>query len=176
MTKLFSVLHLNVRSLNQNFESLKELQTTNKFDFKSICLTEIWCKGDPTLFNLENYISIKQVRKHGRGDGICVFIHNSLTFKLRSDLGTSRNDVTCHRDKKIKYIINQLVNYIINQPAGDFKQNETYLENFFDKMKNSNKAIYTVDDTNLNLIDYETNIKVKNCLNFLFQKNYSHHK
>ena len=28
-------------------------------------------------------------------------------------------------------------------------------------MKNSNKAIYTVDDTNLNLIDYETNIKVK---------------
>ena len=28
-------------------------------------------------------------------------------------------------------------------------------------MKNSNKAIYTVDDTNLNLIDSETNIKVK---------------
>ena len=28
-------------------------------------------------------------------------------------------------------------------------------------MKNSNKAIYTVDDTNLNLIDCETNIKVK---------------
>ena len=28
-------------------------------------------------------------------------------------------------------------------------------------MKNSNKAIYTVDDTNLNLIDSETKIKVK---------------
>ena len=43
-------------------------------------------------------------------------------------------------------------------------------------MKNSNKAIYIVDDTNLNLIDYETNIRVKNYLNLLFQKNYSRHK
>ena len=39
-------------------------------------------------------------------------------------------------------------------------------------MKNSNKAIYIVGDTNLNLIDYETNIKVKNYLNLLFQKNF----
>ena len=37
-------------------------------------------------------------------------------------------------------------------------------------MKNYNKAIYTVDDTNLNLIYYETNIKVKNYLNLLFKK------
>ena len=28
-------------------------------------------------------------------------------------------------------------------------------------MKNSSKARYIVDDANLNLIDYETNIKVK---------------
>ena len=36
----------------------------------------------------------------------------------------------------------------------DFKQYKTYLENFFNKMKNSNKAIYIVGDANLNLIDY----------------------
>ena len=39
-------------------------------------------------------------------------------------------------------------------------------------MKNSSKARYIVDDANLNLIDYETNIKVKNYLNLLFQKNF----
>ena len=94
--KTFSVLHLNVRSLNKNFESLKELLTTIKFEFKVICLTETWCMDDPrneTLFNLENYTSINQVRKHGRGGGVCVFIPNSLTFKLRSDLGTNSNDI-----------------------------------------------------------------------------------
>ena len=94
--KTFSVLHVNVRSLNQNFESLKKLQTTIKFDYKAIFFTEIWCTDDPrnqTFFNLENYISINQVREHERGGGICVFIHNSLTFKLRSDLGTNSSDI-----------------------------------------------------------------------------------
>ena len=38
-------------------------------------------------------------------------------------------------------------------------------------MKNSNNAIYVVGNTNLNLIDCETKIKVKNYLNLLFQKN-----
>ena len=90
------MLHVNVRSLNQNFESLKKLQTTIKFDYKAIFFTEIWCTDDPrnqTFCNLENYISINQVREHERGGGICVFIHNSLTFKLRSDLGTNSSDI-----------------------------------------------------------------------------------
>ena len=39
-------------------------------------------------------------------------------------------------------------------------------------MKNSNKAIFIAGDTNLNLTDYETNIKVKSYLNLLFQKNF----
>ena len=46
------MLHLNLRSLIQNFKSLKELQTTIKFDFKAICFTEIWCTDDPINQNL----------------------------------------------------------------------------------------------------------------------------
>ena len=94
--KTFFVLNLNVSSVNKNFESLNELLTTIKFEFKVICLTETWCTDDPrneTLFNLENYTSTNQVRKYGRGGDICVFIHNSLTFKLSSDLGANSNDI-----------------------------------------------------------------------------------
>ena len=36
----------------------------------------------------------------------------------------------------------------------------------------NDKAIYIAGDTNLNLIDYETKVKVKNYLNLLFQKNF----
>ena len=142
------MLHLNVRSLNKNFESPKELLTTIKIEFKVICLTETCCMDDPknsSLFNLENYSyrSINQVRKHGKGDGICIFIHNSLTFKLRSDLGSNSNDI---ESLVIEVINKNSKNVVINaqhrQPAGDFKQYKTYLENFFNKMKNSNKVIY----------------------------------
>ena len=56
--KTFSVLYLNVRSLNQNFECLKDfLLTTIKFKVKVTNLTETWCVGDSR--NLVNYTSIK---------------------------------------------------------------------------------------------------------------------
>ena len=77
------------------------------------------------LFNLENYTSIYKVRKHGRGSGICVFIHNSLTFKLRSDLGTNNNDI---ESLVIKINKNVVISAQYRQPAGDFKQYKTYLE------------------------------------------------
>ena len=66
---LKSCATLERKKLNQNLKSLKELLTTVKFEFKVICLTETWCTDDPrneTLFNLENYTSVNQVRKHGR--------------------------------------------------------------------------------------------------------------
>ena len=112
--------------------------------------------GDPrneTLFNLENYTSISQVRKHSRRGGISVFIHNSLTFKLKSDLGTNSNDI---ESLVIEIINKNSKNVVINaqyrQTAGDFKQYKAHLENFFNKMKTSNKAIYIVGNINLNLL------------------------
>ena len=84
----------------------------------------------------------------------CVFIDNSLTFKLRSDLGTNNNDI---ESLAIEIINKKSKNVVISaqyrQPAGDFKQSKTHLENFINKMKKSNKAIYIVADTNLNLIN-----------------------
>ena len=39
----FSILHLNVRSLIKNFESLKYLLVEINFCFKVIFITECWC-------------------------------------------------------------------------------------------------------------------------------------
>ena len=126
------MLHLSVKNLSQNFESLKELLASIKFEFKVICLTETWCTVDlrnETLFNLENYTLINQVRKHSRGGGICVFIHNSLTFNLRSDLGTNINDIESLPIEKInKKSKDVVISAYYRQLAGDFKQYKTYLE------------------------------------------------
>ena len=88
------------------------------------------------MFNLENYTSVNQVIKHGRGGGICFFIHNSLTFKLGSDLGTNSNEI---ESLAIEIINKKNKNVVISsqyrQIAGDFKQYKTYPEHFFDKTK-----------------------------------------
>ena len=85
-----------------------------------------------TFFNLENYASINQVMKHGREGGICVFIHDSLTFNQfnqihqRSDLGTNSNDIESFAmetmNKKSKNVV---ISAQYRQPAGDFKQHKT---------------------------------------------------
>ena len=90
-----------------------------------------------------------------------------------SDLARNSNDI---ESLAIKIINKKTKNVVISaqyrQPAGDFKHYKIYLENFFNKVKNSNKAIYIVGDTNLILINYETNVKVKNDPNLSFQKNF----
>ena len=53
----FSVLHLNIRSLNKNFESFAELYKSLSFKFSIICFSETWSNDENldknSLFQLE---------------------------------------------------------------------------------------------------------------------------
>ena len=92
----FSMLHLNIRSLQKNFDSLFNLLMTLKFEFKVICITETWCSDNSmnhNLFKLPQYKSIHQVRRTGKGGGIAVFLHESLTFTVRQDLSVKNADI-----------------------------------------------------------------------------------
>ena len=86
----FSVLNLNIRSLNKNFESVKNLLVEINFCFKVICITESWCSDDThtnNRYQLTNYVSIHQSRKNGKtGGGITIFIHKELIYNIRHDL------------------------------------------------------------------------------------------
>ena len=49
LKSLFSVLHINIRSMSRNFEKLREYLLHVKGNFSIIALTEMWCsdnKGD----------------------------------------------------------------------------------------------------------------------------------
>ena len=45
------------------------------------------------FFELPQYKSIHQVRKTGKGGGIAVFLHESLTFNIRNDLSVNNSDI-----------------------------------------------------------------------------------
>ena len=53
---------------------------------------------------------------------ICLFIHNSLMFKLRSDLGTNSNHIESLTIEINKRKQNVVIIAQYRQPAGDFKQ------------------------------------------------------
>ena len=83
----FSILHINIRSLNKNFEKLREYLSLVKRDFSVVALTETWCNDDKAgqnlLLQLQNYTLIHQIRNNSqRGGGMVLCAHNSLNFKI----------------------------------------------------------------------------------------------
>ena len=122
------------------------------------------------LFKLPHYKSIHQVRRTGKCGGIAVFLHESLTFNVRHDLSVNNADIEalCVEiiNKKSKNI---LINTQYHQPAGNFNEFEAYLNTFLAKSKTTDKICFVVGDLNLNLIDYQSNAKVRHFVNLIFQ-------
>ena len=92
-----SVLHLNIRSMKKNLESFKLFLPNFNFDFSIICFSETWLDDSfslsQSLYELPKYKCIHQVRSYGKGGGVSIYIHNSLNFKLRTDLSINSFDV-----------------------------------------------------------------------------------
>ena len=64
---------------------------------------------------------------------------------------------------------NIIINTIYRPPAGKIRQFKCYLKDFFSKNLKSSKTIHLAGDFNLNVIDYETVMKVKNFFNLIFE-------
>ena len=149
----FSMLHLNIRSLQKNFDSLLNLLMTLKFEFKVICITETWCSDNSmnhNLFELPQYKSIHQVRRAGKGGGIAVFLHESLTFNIRHDLSINNADIEA---LCVEIIFKKSKNILIytqyRQIAGNFNEFKAYLNTFLAKFKTTDKTCFLVGDLSL---------------------------
>ena len=69
-------------------------------------------------------------------------------------------------NKKSKTIV---INTQYRQPTGNFNEYEAYLNTFLAKSKTTDKTCFLAGDLNLNLIDYQSNAKVRNFVNLIFQ-------
>ena len=95
----FSILHLNIRSLNANIDNFREFLGSLNGNFSVIVLTESWCDetaNENSLLSLDNYYSVHQTRDNKKGGGICIYIHKQLEFKLRNDIDIFNSEIeTC---------------------------------------------------------------------------------
>ena len=75
--------------MSKKFENLKLMLSNLNYDFSMICLTETWCSDDifrnNSNYNLPQYNSIHQERKHKRGGGI---YNNRSIYHLISKIYT----------------------------------------------------------------------------------------
>ena len=111
----FSVLHLNIRSMNKNFEAFQDFYKSLNTKFTIIRFTETWANdsniNQDSLFQLEGYIPVHQIRKCCKGGGIVIFIRDALLYKLRSGLIINFEDM---KSLSIEILNSQTRNIIFN--------------------------------------------------------------
>ena len=104
---------------------------------------------------------IHQVRNSCREGGLCIFIYESLCYKLRKDLSINAEAIESLSmeisDKKAR---NLIFNAICRSPTGSIKIFEQFCKDIFSKNQNMKHMMFA-GDFNMNMLNYEYNRKVK---------------
>ena len=84
--------------MTKYFESFREFSNSLRFTFSAICLSEIWChshENSNSNLQIPGYVSLNQTWKNCRGGGLCIFLLESLSYKVRDDLVVNSNAIEC---------------------------------------------------------------------------------
>ena len=96
------MVHLNIKSAKKNFEKLKDFLSQTGSFFNVLYLTQTWFNdrnSESSLYQLPQYTTMNYPQhkssshKSGQGDGISIYIHDSLNFKYQKDLGINTKNV-----------------------------------------------------------------------------------
>ena len=167
-----SIFHLNIRSMAKNFEDLKIFLTQLNYKFSFICLTETWSKEElvkNTTFSLPEYSLVYQNREcKDKGGGVCIYAHESFTYKIRKDLSRNTNDL---ESLSIEVEQNEGKNFILTTlyrpPCGNLNEFMLSLETHLSTC--SNKPIYIAADFNINILRYHTSKCVQRFIDLIFE-------
>ena len=171
----FSILQINIRSMNKNFEKLQEYLNVVKGKFSIIGLTDTWCNDDRadknSAWQISNYTPIHQIRKTGqKGRGTAFFVHNNFDFKIIKRENICSDDteylVVESLRNKDKNIIFSCVYRPPRANSQFFLDNTKVLVN---KFKGQEKQIFLAGDFNINSLDYSRNTIVCDFFNLAFQ-------
>ena len=82
----FTVLSLNIQSINAKFDQIKillHLMQENNSHISAICLQETWLRDDSNnaLISLENYNFISQGKKCFSHGGLTIYLHEKYNLK-----------------------------------------------------------------------------------------------
>ena len=83
----FSFLHINIRSMQKNFEKFQEFFKTLKFNFSTVCISETWYDSLDSIkssnYRLHGYKSFHKTRDGRKGGGFCIFLRNTLSYNIK---------------------------------------------------------------------------------------------
>ena len=157
-SKEFSILHLNIHSIEAHIEDLRiALQLIDyKFDF--ICLSESLIIEDtePKInINIDSYQAAVGTATRSTKGGVLIYVKEGINFEPRQDL-------VIYAEKKIEsYFIevinekkkNSIIGVVYRHPCMDPNSfNEDYIQPLTEKLQCENKQIFIAGDFNFDML------------------------
>ena len=159
--------------MSKNFESFREFLDSLCFSFSAICLSETWCQPHETSnsnLQIPGYVSLYQTKKNCTGAGFCIFLVESLSYKVRDDLAVNSSTIQCLcvavSSKNSKSIILNLTYRPLN---GDPNEPENHFKNILSKREITNKELVLVGGFNVNVLDFHESKMVQSFVNLTFR-------
>jgi hypothetical protein len=155
----FSLIHLNIKSISNKFDSLKNLIDTMNIPFQIIGLTETWLnENNQEYFALKNYDHFGSSRPNKKGGGVAIYVSNQLESKPRNDLTKNIEDSIETKFIEInnKYGKNIIIGVIYRPPNHNFDQFEQAMNKILQAIDRENKICYLMGDFNIDLLKSES--------------------
>lgn len=166
-----SFLHLDMRSLSHNLDSLNNLLANVKTNFSIIGISETNAEHN---VNIGGYNFIHNYRSSRSGGGVGLYVASDLECKIRSDLAF--DDTTCAESLFIEIDRPRVKNIIIgviyrppNQNIDEFVKNTNIL---MAKISKLNKVCYLMGDWNLNLMNHLSHQLTSEFLDIIYKIKY----
>ena len=156
----FSVLHINIASLQAHIDDLKQLLVLLNYSFDVIGISETKLKVNvkpSTNIEIDGY-NLENTPTQTHFGGVALYVKKCYDSKLRTDLSSSVEQMA--ESVFIEIEQNRSKNILIgcfyrhHTPLSDF--NDSFLKNVLNKIsKEKSKTCILLGDWNANLLDYD---------------------
>jgi hypothetical protein len=178
----FSIIHLNTRSFNKNADVVNIFLSNIDHTFSVICISETWFYDDMSnVLNIKGYELVNAPRRDGRrGGGSAIYVHNSLTYRVREDLTLITDPPVGNDNDHSQSVFVEIVNDTSkNGLVGNIYRDRRTDDNLFisaldqclNKILIEKKQCYLSGDFNFDLLQHEKVNTINEFLNTFF--NYS---
>lgn len=177
-TEAINILHVNARSLKKNFSHLETLLSNIQNPIMAIAISETWLtESTESTFFIPNYTLVSSSRVGKSGGGVGIFVNNSLSFTIRSDLSCMMNIIEClFIEVTIRGKKNIIIGTVYRPPGGDQIDISNFNTEFCKILKNINnekrKTVIIAGDFNLDLQKYDSHKPTAEFLDNLLSYSY----
>ena len=158
--EVFSLLHLNIRSIPKNLCQFQQFMSNLNFNFTVLGFTETWLnENNATLYGLPGYDHYFLHRNGKRGGGISIFVNENISVTVRHDLSIMSSAIEClFIEISAKYTNTRkdtVIGLLYRPPNQDVLVFSDKVKEILFTVEKEKKFIYLMGDFNINLLETE---------------------